>query len=128
MPIHKPDARSRRQKALQCGHVAEWLAMFAMILKGYKPLAVRYQGWGGEIDLIMQRGKTILFIEVKARIHPDSALLAIHTDKIRKINQAIQHWLMRHDWAHTLTLRGDAILVSPWHWPRHVKDAFTLEL
>jgi len=87
MPIHKPDTRSRRQKALQWGHVAEWLAMFAMILKGYKPLAVRYQGWGGEIDLIMQRGKTILFIEVKARIHPDSALLAIHTDKIRKINQ-----------------------------------------
>ena len=66
MPIDRSDARSRRQKALQWGHVAEWLAMFAMILKGYRPLAVRYQGWGGEIDLIMRRGKTILFIEVKA--------------------------------------------------------------
>jgi putative endonuclease len=128
MPIHKSEAHSRRQKALQWGHVAEWLAMFAMILKGYRPLARRYQGWGGEIDLIMRRGKTILFIEVKARIDPDSALLAIHADKIRKINQAIQHWLMRHDWAHSLTLRGDAVLVSPWHWPHHVKDAFTLEL
>ena len=127
MLINRHSRKIRRQRALQWGHAAEWLAMASMILKGYKPLAHRYQGMGGEIDLIMQRGETITFIEVKARSRKDAALLAIDSTKIRKFNKAVQHWLMRHAWAQAYTLRGDAILVSPWHWPHHVKDAFTLE-
>ena len=127
MPISKQRSKKRRQHALRWGHIAEWLAMFWMILKGYKPLALRYQGMGGEIDLIMQRGETILFIEVKARSAQSAALLAIDSGKIRKFNKAVQHWLMRHGWAQRHALRGDAVLISPWHWPHHVKDAFTLE-
>ena len=46
-------------------------------LKGYRPLARRYAAAGGEIDLIVMRGDTIAFVEVKARGLMDDALIAI---------------------------------------------------
>ena len=119
--------KRRRQRSLQWGQQAEWLAMAWLILKGYWPLAHRYQGWGGEVDLIMQRGKTLLFVEVKARADKDAALLAIDGLKISKFNKAVEHWLAHNPWAACYQLRGDAVFICPWRWPLHVKDAFTLE-
>jgi putative endonuclease len=118
--------KHKRQRALQWGHYAEWLAMVWLMGKGYWPLARRYQGMGGEVDLIMQRGQTLLFVEVKARTSRDAALLAIDAGKIRKFNRAVEYWLMRHPWAADHVLRADAVLICPWCWPLHVKDAFTL--
>ena len=46
---------------------AETLALIVLMLKGYRPLARRYAAAGGEIDLIVARGDTIAFVEVKAR-------------------------------------------------------------
>ncbi len=40
-------------------------------------LARRYAASGGEIDLIVKRGDTIAFVEVKARGVMDNALVAI---------------------------------------------------
>lgn len=120
------DEKNRRKRALQWGYHAEWIAMGWLILKGYRPLARRYRGRGGEIDLIMQRGTTLLFIEVKARRSLDAGLLAIDQGKIHKFNKAVEHWLMRHPWAASCLLRADAVIICPWRWPLHVKDAFTL--
>lgn len=126
--MQKTDSRQkrRRRQALQWGHYAEWLAMGWLMMKGYWPLARRYRGMGGEVDLIMRRSQSILFIEVKARNERDTGLLAIDSDKILKFNKAVSHWLMRNPWAETHLLRGDAVIICPWRWPLHVKDAFTL--
>jgi putative endonuclease len=126
MPKTNAREKIRRQRALQWGHHAEWMAMVWLMFQGYKPLARRYQGMGGEIDLIMQRGQTILFVEVKARATRDAGLLAIDLVKTQKFNKAVTHWLMRHSWAAPCLLRADAIIICPWCWPLHVKDAFTL--
>lgn len=119
-------SRAQRQKALRRGHWAEWLAAVALMCKGYRLLARRYAGHGGEIDLVMQRGQVIAFVEVKHRADADQALFAIDSGKQSRFNKAVNLWLMRHDWANCHVLRGDAVLVSPWHWPRHIEDAFPL--
>jgi hypothetical protein len=58
------DDRRRREG---WGRKAESLAAFALRLKGYRVLAGRLRTPAGEIDLIVRRGATIAFVEVKAR-------------------------------------------------------------
>jgi putative endonuclease len=81
---------------------------------------------GGEIDLILRRGGTIAFVEVKARDSMEAALAAISSEKQRRFARAAQIWLMRHPWAAGLTLRADAVFVAPGHLPRHLPNAFEL--
>jgi len=61
------DDRRRREG---WGRKAESLAAFALRLKGYRVLARRLRTPAGEIDLIVRRGATIAFVEVKARADP----------------------------------------------------------
>lgn len=57
--------RARRRATDLRGHVAEATALVLLVLKGYRPLARRFRAGGGEIDLIVARGDTIAFVEVK---------------------------------------------------------------
>lgn len=57
--------QARRRAADLRGHVAEATALVRLVLKGYRPLARRFRAGGGEIDLIVARGDTIAFVEVK---------------------------------------------------------------
>ncbi len=116
----------QRRRALRHGMWAEWLAAFSLLCKGYHLLAYRYAGHGGEIDLVMRRKQVIAFVEVKYRAGHDQALTAIDAGKQSRFNKAVNLWLMRNGWAQDHVLRGDAVLVVPWHWPRHIEDAFTL--
>ena len=95
--------------------------------KGYRPLARNYAEAGGEIDLVMRRGRTVAFVEVKIRATMASALEAVDEGKRRRVRQAARAWLARHPWAASLTLRADAVFLAPGEWPRHVPDAFGLE-
>lgn len=53
---------------------------------------------GGEIDLICQDGKTLVFVEVRLRRHQGygGALASIHSRKQQRILLAAQHYLLRH--------------------------------
>ncbi len=120
--------RAWRQKAWRRGFRAETLALVFMMLKGYRPLARRYGGKGGEIDLILRRGRAIVFVEVKARDELDKAAEAISPRKRRVFTRAAANWLMRNPWANELDLRADAVLVAPLRLPRHIVSAFELEI
>jgi putative endonuclease len=117
-----------RQAARTFGVRAEWVALALLTLRGYRVLARNFTAPGGEIDLIAQRGQTIAFVEVKARPHMDQALIAITEQKRRRIARAVQVWLRTNRWAATHVLRGDAVVVAPRRWPRHVPAAFELDL
>ena len=121
-------AAGRRTSAAQFGRRAEWLAMALLGLKGYRVLARNYVVRGGEIDLVARRGGTIVFVEVKARPDLSAARGTISAAKRRRIECAARVWLARHPWAAAMTLRGDGVFVAPWCWPRHVPDAFPLQL
>ncbi len=69
-------ARDRR-KAEDAGRAAEWVALWYLRLKGWRLLAHRYKSPAGEVDLIMRKGGTTAFIEVKSRRNPDDAITAV---------------------------------------------------
>jgi putative endonuclease len=119
---------SKRFAALKSGLRAEQIAALALRLKGYRILALRFLAKGGEIDIIAQRGATIAFVEVKTRPDLLAAMAAIDPAKQRRMSRAVRFWLVKHPWAARLTLRGDAIYVVPWRWPRHIVAALPLDL
>jgi putative endonuclease len=123
------DKRSRRaQRSGLTGRRAEWLAILWLSAKGYRLLERRFGGKGGEIDLVMKRGRTVAFVEVKARGSLDEALLAITPEKRRLIERRVRQWLARNPWAGDHDLRADAVFLAPWRRPRHVPAAFALVL
>jgi len=117
-----------RRKAFWGGILAEHVATLFLRLKGYRILAHRFAIREGEIDLVARRGDTLAFVEVKVRPTIDEARLAIDASKRRRISRAVRSWLAAHPWAAPLTWRGDAVLVAPWHWPRHEIGAIELDL
>ncbi len=119
---------AKYRQALKRGIRAERIAALALCLKGYRILAVRFCAKGGEIDLIVRRGTTVAFVEVKLRPDLFAAMTAIDMVKHRRMSSAARYWLARHPWAARLTLRGDAVYVVPWRWPRHIAAAIPLDL
>lgn len=108
------------------GRSAETLALVALMLKGYRPLGTRFRAAGGEIDLIVRRGGTVAFVEVKARGTLEAAHGAIDGRKVARFSRAARAWISRHPACDATTFRADAVFVSPRAWPRHVADAFAI--
>jgi putative endonuclease len=120
-------AAAHRRATFVRGHLAESAALAFLMLKGYRPIARRYSAAGGEIDLIVRRGETIAFVEVKARELMNDALTAITAGKRRRFSRCVRAWCARNPWSATRIWRADAVFISPWSWPRHVQAAFELQ-
>ena len=116
-------ARDRR-KAEEAGRTAELVALWFLRLKGYRLLAHRYKSPQGEIDLVMRRGETTAFIEVKARKTADSAIAAVTPYQARRIAAAARSFMGRDCKAAMQFCRFDIVAVSPYHLPRHIENAF----
>lgn len=121
-------SRLERQAAFRVGLNAETKAAWVLRLKGYRLLARRFKVPGGEIDLIAQRGSTLVFVEVKARADLAMALEAITPTQQRRIATAARAWLARHPDQAQLTQRFDAVFVMPQRWPRHLENWFEMDL
>ena len=104
-----------------------WAAML-MLMKGYRILSRRFHAGGGEIDLVVKRGNTIVFVEVKSRHLLDDAVVAIGRQKELRLSRAVRYWLARNPWAANMTLRCDAVFVAHRKLPRHVPDVATLAI
>ncbi|WP_321500395.1 YraN family protein [Breoghania sp.] len=122
----EPDrhAGATRRAAYRLGLSAEGRASLWLRLKGYRVLAKRYRTPRGEIDLIVRRGRTIAFVEVKARSTRAAALEAITGRAQYRIVEAAHLWLARHPHLTDFTLRFDAVLVTPRQVPHHVANAW----
>lgn len=113
-----------RHAAYRHGIAAEIAAALCLSAKGYRLLARRYRTPLGEIDLVVKRGRTIAFVEVKARMLERDALESVGRGAERRIVDAADLWLARHPAAAGLDLRYDMVVVRPWRLPRHLADAF----
>jgi putative endonuclease len=118
----------RRFAAFSFGLRAERVAALWLMLKGYRILARRYSVRGGEIDLVAMRGDVVAFVEVKGRHALEDALWTITLQKRGRLHRAVRHWLVRNPWAVEKVLRGDALFVAPRRLPKHVLDAFALDV
>lgn len=75
-------------------------------------LAHRYRAKPGEIDLIMQDGDTVVFVEVKTRLTGEAGwgLSAVNTAKQRRIARAATVWMMQNHCMNAL-IRFDLVEV-----------------
>lgn len=114
-----------RQKAYSLGKRAEWMAALLLMLKGYRVVARRYPAPVGEIDLIVRRGRQLVFVEVKARATLDDAAHSIRPSQQARIVRGAEAFLSRHPHFVGYDMRFDAVLVAPRRRPRHLEAAFS---
>jgi putative endonuclease len=114
-----------RQIAEKRGRLAELVALNFLRLKGYHVLAQRFKAPHGEIDLIMRRGKTTVFVEVKARKSVDDAVISVSPHQARRIVAAAELWLGRDQRSRQGFTRFDIVAITSYFWPTHIANAFT---
>jgi putative endonuclease len=119
-----PRGQEERRRRFARGHRGEFLAAWALRLKGFRILAVRHRTKLGEIDLIARRGDLVAIVEVKARPTLAEAMDAVGPNAQRRIERAADLWLARQRDHARLSLRFDLVAVLPWRWPVHVRDAW----
>jgi putative endonuclease len=85
----------------------------------FSPAAPAYGG--GEVDIVARRGRTVAFVEVKARADDRAADAALDFHRLRRVAVAAE--VLAHRYARTGDqLRIDAIFVVPGRWPRHLPN------
>ena len=94
------------------GSDAEKLAAEFLQQQGLQLLAHNYRSRFGEIDLIMQDGSVLVFVEVRQRSRADygGAAASIDVHKQRKLISTAQHYLAQLH--HTPPCRFDALLID----------------
>lgn len=113
-----------REAAEKRGHTAETVALWFLRLKGYRLLARRFKCASGEVDLVMRKGTTTAFIEVKARANTDDAVMAVTPRQARRIASAAATWMARDSRAAEGHCRFDIVAVSSNFRPTHIENAF----
>ena len=108
-----------RQAAEQRGRGAETLACWFLRLKGWQVLARRARVSGGEVDIVARRGRTLAFVEVKARASEEAAAMALDEWRLRRVAVAAERLAPRYMRAGD-DVRIDAMFIVPGHWPRHL--------
>jgi putative endonuclease len=108
------------------GADAETLALWWLRLKGYRLLARRYRAPGGEIDLIVKRGRAIVAVEVKARATLGAARTAITPRQVQRIGAGMAHFRSARRLDERFTYRCDGVFIAPRRWPVHVRDVGAL--
>jgi putative endonuclease len=108
-----------RQRAERGGRRAESVAAWWLRLKGWAILGRRVRTPVGEVDLIARRGRTLAFVEVKARSNAADAALALDDFRLRRVAAAAEALAHRYARAGD-DIRIDAMIVVPRRLPRHL--------
>lgn len=112
------------------GDAGEQLALNYLEKNGLKLITRNFRQRGGEIDLIMQDEKVLVFIEVRRRQSEQfgSAIESVTYQKQQRIIQTAQYYIQQNNRSYP-SYRFDVIGISPVsnefniNW---VKDAFQL--
>lgn len=113
----------KRRRAERGGRRAEAIAALWLQLKGWRILARRARTPVGEVDLVARRGKTVAFVEVKARATAADAQLSLDDYRLRRVAAAAQALAPRYA-RHGEDLRIDAIFIVPRRLPRHLTNVW----
>lgn len=114
---------ARRARAERRGRRGETVAAWYLRLTGWGVIARRVKTPRGEIDLIVRRGRTVAFVEVKWRRDAAELGLAIDGWRLRRVAAAAEAVAPRYLRAGD-TLRIDVLLLAPGRWPRHIANAW----
>ena len=114
---------NQRLAAEQRGRRAETLACWYLRLHGWRILARRARVPGGEVDVVARRGRTLAFVEVKARASADAAALALDAWRLRRVAVAAERLAPRF-MRDGDELRIDALFMVERRWPRHLPNVW----
>ena len=112
-----------RHAAEKRGRGAESLACWWLRLCGWRILARRARVPGGEVDIIARRGRTLAFIEVKARASAAAAEIALDEWRLRRVVVAAERLSPRY-MREGDELRIDAMFIVPRRLPRHLANVW----
>ena len=108
-----------RRRAERGGRRADAIAAWWLRLKGWAILGRRVRTPVGEVDLIARRGRTLAFVEVKARSSAREAELALDEYRLRRVAAAAE--ALAHRYAREGDdIRIDAMILVPRRLPRHL--------
>ena len=112
-----------RLAAEKRGRRGETLAAWFLRLKGWRIVGTRVITPRGEVDLIARRGKSIVFVEVKARTHRRDLATAIDATRLRRVAAAAEILLPKYG-KECENMQIDVIMVAPWRWPNHLPNVW----
>ncbi|WP_395629578.1 YraN family protein [Sphingorhabdus sp.] len=112
-----------RLAAEKLGRRGETIAAWFLRLKGWRVVAMRVKTPRGEVDLIARRGKTIAFVEVKARANVRDLATAIDAYRLRRVAAAAEILLPKYG-KECENMQIDVIMVAPWRWPNHLPNVW----
>ena len=96
------------------GRWAEKVALHHLKQQGLRPYRSNFRWRGGEIDLVMLEGKTVVFVEVRFRKRSDFGDGAESVDwkKRNRLTATAQYFLQRHPGLLDNPCRFDVVSVS----------------
>lgn len=112
-----------RLAAEKRGRRGELLAAWFLRLKGWRIVGARVKTPRGEVDLIARRGKSIAFVEVKARTQTRDLANAIDATRLRRVAAAAEILLPKYG-KEFENMQIDVIMVAPWRWPNHLPNVW----
>ncbi|WP_096358997.1 YraN family protein [Variibacter gotjawalensis] len=120
----KPEPKPEKQAAFRLGLSAESRAASLLLAKGYRIAFRRWRTPHGEVDVVVRRGKTLVFVEVKARETRDDAAFSVTPKQKKRIIGGAEFWLMKNPHDANCFIRFDVVLVTPSGPPQHIENAF----
>lgn len=123
----KRSSPSEKTAKISAGAVAEQRAEIFLQEKGLVIREKNYRCKLGEIDLIMQHGDSLVFVEVRLRTHQAFAGAAesVTIRKQQKIIKTAQYYLQQHQLTDKAHCRFDVIAFGENTTPEWIKDAFS---
>jgi putative endonuclease len=118
------DKALRGAKAHKRGHLAEYVALIHLMLKGYRILGFRLKMPQGEIDILAQKGARLHLVEVKQRRSHEEAFETVSAIQQERLWQAGLALLEKKPRLRKLDLVIDLYTIAPGQWPRHQINAF----
>ena len=115
---------------IKVGKIGEALAIEHFKAQGYEIRAQNYRTRSGEIDLIVQRGKRVVFVEVKTRRSSKFGLpqAAVTPAKQRKISKIALNYLQAHNLLDAPCQFDVVAIVLSWKFElitlQHIENAF----
>ncbi|GAB4167306.1 MAG: YraN family protein [Rickettsiaceae bacterium] len=105
------------------GLVAEYLVLFYYAIRMYKLLHHRYKTTVGEIDLIMLKGKQLVFIEVKSRKYGMHENI-VSANQQQRIARAAELFIAKNYQYSNYNIRFDLAVVRPYRLPLIIENAW----
>lgn len=120
--------RDRGRAAERRGRWAEAVCAVRLLMTGWRVIDRRLGGGRGtgvgEIDIVARRGRTLAFIEVKARSDDATALEALSESQRARLVRAAEVFVARHPKLAGLEMRFDVMMVTGGLWPQRLVDAW----